>query len=319
MRATTHSLTDVDEARAVLSRHFYAIDVDVIRWPKAWTASFAIAGDPGVTFGNLRFGVDVRVAAGELNSYHVNMPLAGGFNWHQGRDEILRATTDRAAVLHPLGDTVIDQWDGDCRILAVKISLTELENQLSAMLERPIRGPLDLGRELDLTRGPGATWARLVRIIAEDTGTPCGLTSHPVVGARLRESMITGLLLSTGHRYRDQLERQRPVLAAPGAIKRVVEAMRAQPGRPFTVADLAGIAGVGVRSLQQSFQRYAGMPPMAYLRQLRLGLVHDELRHALPGTTVAQIAYGYGFTHAGRFAAVYRQRYGEAPVDTLRR
>ncbi|MFC7531010.1 AraC family transcriptional regulator [Actinoplanes sp. GCM10030250] len=319
MRASTHSLTDVDEACDVLRRHFYAIDANVLAWPAEWTATFAVAGSPAVTIGDLSFGVDVRIFSGELDAYHVNMPLTGRLTSHQGSDEPHRADTGHAAVYQPVGDTTVDSWDGDCRILAVKISRRDLENQLASMLETPVRGPLDLSPLLDVTHGPGATWARLTRMIAADTGLPGGLTAHPVVGARLRESMITGLLLATGHRYRDQLDRQRPSLAAPGAIRRVVDAMRAQPGRPFTVADLAEIAGVGVRSLQQSFHRYAGMPPMSYLRQLRLGLVHDDLREAPPGTTVAQIAYRYGFTHAGRFAAAYRERYGEAPIDTLRR
>jgi AraC-like DNA-binding protein len=296
VRATIHSLTDVDEAEAVLRENFYALDVEVLRWPESWTATFAVAGDPVITLG-------VRIDVGELGAYHVAMPLTSGFTWHQGNGEVRRATTAGAAVLRPVGHALVDQWDGDCRLLAVKIASRELENQLARMLEIPVRGPLDLGPVLDTTTGPGATWANLIRLIAEDVRTPGGLTAHPVVGARLQESLLTGLLLAT----------------APGAVRRVVEAMRAQPSRPFTVAGLADIAGVGVRSLQQSFQRYVGMPPMAYLRQLRLGLVHDDLRRAPPGTTVAQVAYRYGFTHAGRFAAAYRTRYGELPIDTLRR
>jgi transcriptional regulator GlxA family with amidase domain len=95
--------------------------------------------------------------------------------------------------------------------------------------------------------------------------------------------------------------------------------MRAQPGRPFTVADLAGIAGVSVRSLQENFRRHVGMPPMTYLRQLRLARVHEHLREADPAAhTVTQIAYRYGFVHLGRFAAEYRIRYGVTPSETLR-
>ncbi|MEU4427477.1 AraC family transcriptional regulator [Actinoplanes sp. NPDC024001] len=320
MRATNHTIKDADEAQAVLSRHFYALDVDVLSPASGWTATFAVAQDRPVTLGDLRFGVDVRIRAGELGAYHVNLPLTGGITWHQGRDEPHRIVAGRhAGVYQPVGDTVLDRWDGDCRVIAVKVGRRELEDQLARMLDRPVRGPVDLGPVLDVTGGTGAAWARLTRMIAADVSTPEGLAGHPLVGPRLRESLVTGLLLATGHPHRDQLERDRPALAAPGVIRRVVEAMRAQPGRPFTVADLAEIAGVGVRSLQLSFRRYAGMPPTAYLRQLRLGLVHDELRQAPPGTTVSQVAYRYGFTHAGRFAAAYRRCYGESPAETLRR
>ncbi|MEV6346818.1 AraC family transcriptional regulator [Actinoplanes sp. NPDC051851] len=320
MRATTLSLTSVDEARDVLVRNFYAMRVDVLNPLPDWSARFAVGGDAGVTIGDLQFGVDVRIDSGELGAYHVNLPLTGGMTFHQGSDDPRRATPRRAAVFQPVGDTIVDRWDHDCRILAVKIDRADLENQLERILDRPVRGPLDLHPDLDVTTGPGASWTRLLRLVAADAGTPEGLTGHPVIGARLRESLVTGFLLATGHRYRDELESQRPALAAPGAIRRVVEAMRAQPGRPFTVADLAAIAGVGSRALQQSFSRYVGMPPMAYLRQIRLALVHDRLRTADPGReTVAQVAYRFGFTHLGRFAAAYRSRYGVTPSDTLRK
>ncbi|WIM93631.1 AraC family transcriptional regulator [Actinoplanes oblitus] len=320
MQATTHHIADIDEARAVLRRYFYPLDVDVLNPAPSWTAHFAVGGDPGVTLGVLDFGVDVRISAGETGYYHVNLPLTGAVTWHQGRDEPRRASAgESAAVNLPIGDAYLDSWDGDCRLLAVKIGRGELESQLERMLDRPVRSPIDLAPVLDVRKGAGASWARLVRMVAADTGSPQGLTGHPVIGARMRETLTTGLLLAADHRYRGPLERRSPALAAPGAIRRVVEAMRAQPGRPFTVAELGEIAGVGARSLQQSFARYVGMPPMTYLRQLRLGLVHEGLRGADPATTtVAQVAYRFGFTHLGRFAAAYRERYDVTPSETLR-
>ncbi|BCJ40155.1 transcriptional regulator [Actinoplanes ianthinogenes] len=305
----------------VLRKYFYPLDVEVLKPAPSWTANFEVGGDEGVVLGVLDFGVDVRISAGETGSYHVNVPLTGAVTWHQGKDEPRRSVAGRTAGVNlPVGDAYLDSWDGDARLLAVKIGRAELENQLERMLDRPVRGPINLGPVLDIADGPGASWCRLVRMIAADTGNPEGLTGHPVIGARMRESLVTGLLLATEHRYRGPLERRSPALAAPGAIRRVVEAMRAQPGRPFTVADLALIAGVGARALQQSFARYVGMPPMTYLRQLRLGLVHESLRLADPATTtVAQEAYRFGFTHLGRFAVAYRQRYNVSPSETLRR
>ena len=39
---------------------------------------------------------------------------------------------------------------------------------------------------------------------------------------------------------------------------------------------------------------------------------------ALEETTVNAIAARWGFTHRGRFAAAYRNRYGQSPATTLR-
>jgi transcriptional regulator GlxA family with amidase domain len=58
---------------------------------------------------------------------------------------------------------------------------------------------------------------------------------------------------------------------------------------------------------------------MVYLRQVRLDRTRDALLAADPTrVTVAAIANWWGFAHLGRFASVYRARFGERPSDTLR-
>ena len=71
--------------------------------------------------------------------------------------------------------------------------------------------------------------------------------------------------------------------------------------------------------LQEAFRRHVGTPPLTYLRELRLARVHDELSNSDPWqTSVADVAYRWGFTHLGRFAGAYRERYGVPPSRTLR-
>ena len=57
-----------------------------------------------------------------------------------------------------------------------------------------------------------------------------------------------------------------------------------------------------------------------YLRNIRLARAHQDLQEADPSsTTVAAIAYRWGFSHVPRFATAYRERYGELPSATIRR
>jgi AraC-like DNA-binding protein len=59
---------------------------------------------------------------------------------------------------------------------------------------------------------------------------------------------------------------------------------------------------------------------MAYLRDVRLSRAHQTLLESDPSTvTVASVAYRWGFTNLGRFAAAHAARYGESPLKTLRR
>jgi hypothetical protein len=63
----------------------------------------------------------------------------------------------------------------------------------------------------------------------------------------------------------------------------------------------------------------AVLHPRNPLRRVRLARAHDELVDAEPGATTAMaVAQRWGFTHYGRFAAQYRQRFGRSPGETLR-
>jgi len=77
---------------------------------------------------------------------------------------------------------------------------------------------------------------------------------------------------------------------------------------------------LSVRALQAGFRRDLGLPPMTYLRQGRLRRAYEALRAAdREATTVRAVAVGLGILHMSRFAAAYRETYGETPSDTLNR
>jgi AraC-like DNA-binding protein len=110
--------------------------------------------------------------------------------------------------------------------------------------------------------------------------------------------------------------------ASPAGLRQVMRAealLRARIGQAVSIAALAGELGVGTRSLQAGFRRHRGTTPHAFLAACRLDTARDLLVRARPGETVGSIAYGCGLTHLGRFAAAYRDRFGESPSATLAR
>jgi transcriptional regulator GlxA family with amidase domain len=59
---------------------------------------------------------------------------------------------------------------------------------------------------------------------------------------------------------------------------------------------------------------------MTYLRQVRLRRAREALRAAgRDTTTVRAVAVSLGIMHMSRFAAAYREVFGETPSDTLNR
>ncbi|ARC58380.1 HTH-type transcriptional regulator CdhR [Frondihabitans sp. 762G35] len=103
-------------------------------------------------------------------------------------------------------------------------------------------------------------------------------------------------------------------------IRAAVDLVQHGAERPLTPADMAEAAGMSPRSLQLAFRKHLGVTPIAYLRQVRLDRVRQELRAGDPDTTtVADIARHWGFGHLGRFSSAYAMRFGEHPHETLRR
>jgi transcriptional regulator GlxA family with amidase domain len=133
------------------------------------------------------------------------------------------------------------------------------------------------------------------------------------------DSLVSGLLLAADHRHRDAIAAEPKAISSRG-IRAAVDIIEAEPHLPLTVTALATRTNVSVRSLQEGFRRHLGMSPMAYLRKVRLRQAHRTLQMSDPSvTTVASIAYQWGFTNLGRFATAYAARYGEKPAITLRR
>jgi AraC-like DNA-binding protein/tetratricopeptide (TPR) repeat protein len=105
----------------------------------------------------------------------------------------------------------------------------------------------------------------------------------------------------------------------PRAVRRALDAMRANVGRDWSVTELAGVAGVSSRTLQRQFRIFLGKAPRAALRDIRFDSARRELLRGLPDAKVTDVALRYGLAHCGRFSVEYRRRYGETPSQTLKR
>ena len=88
---------------------------------------------------------------------------------------------------------------------------------------------------------------------------------------------------------------------------------------PLTVGDLAARCGLGLRALQKNFLRHFDTTPHLFLRNLRLDKVRRLLRDGETQWSVTAAALEAGFAHLGRFAACYREKFGESPRETLDR
>lgn len=98
-----------------------------------------------------------------------------------------------------------------------------------------------------------------------------------------------------------------------------MEELEEREGEHVSVAHLAAAAEVFQRTLRTGFNEYYGVGPVRYLKLRKLHQVRSALRAAeLDEVSVASVLLEHGIWELGRFAARYRQLFGELPSEALR-
>ncbi len=106
----------------------------------------------------------------------------------------------------------------------------------------------------------------------------------------------------------------------PSYVRRAEAYIRACVADPISIADIAEAVGVNARTLFRAFRQYLNTTPRAYLKARRLECARRSLLESdRSDARVADIAFQWGFSNAGNFAADYRQAFGELPSETLKR
>jgi len=270
-----------------------------------------------LTAGHLGFGRLSRVTTGPSDSFRICLPLSGGATTRSENRPAIDTTPGEGAVIHPGAPTYV-RWSPDCQQLVLMVSREVLESHLEALLGRNL--PTRLRFEMLLPKsGPvRGLWRNPLDLLHRELRAPSGLLGHTVAGLHAQALVLDGLLLGHRHNFSDMVGRR----GAPGgrtAVAHAMDLMQSQPGHPWTVSILAAEVHLSVRALHEGFVRDLGMPPMTYLRRLRLLRARAELQACdRSETTVRDVASRLGILHPSRFAAAYKAEFGECPSATLR-
>jgi AraC-like DNA-binding protein len=314
--ATEIRITDIDEAADALGRVYVAAELTPIG-TKSVNMQMNALQLPLLTAGYLGFGVDVAIRADDVTAYYIDAPLSGRAvsRWRDGG--LIETTIGSVAVFTPGTPCVLD-WSGDCGQICLKVSESQMQRQLEAMLNRPVRKRITFARQFNLSTPAAYDWYHLVRLLAREAGQAGGLLNHPLAVGNLQLLLIQGLLQIQPHNYTEGLT-EGARAASTAVAKAAIDLLHEHPEKPWSTADLARATGVSARALQRAFERSDLSSPMLYLRGLRLHRVHTELAASSPrSVTVTMIAGRWGFVHLGRFASQYCQLFGETPSETLR-
>ncbi|MCA1491281.1 helix-turn-helix domain-containing protein [Ensifer sp. NBAIM29] len=201
--------------------------------------------------------------------------------------------------------------------IGIAFEKAAMVGQLSQMLDSPILDDIDMCATIDMSSPAGSRLASLGNLLwncfdsEDDDRVSSSATSH------LFRAAMAMILESVPHNYSARLSR--PISPAmPRNLKRAIEYMVANISQAMTVADIAREAGTSVRALQAAFQQFKGATPLGYLRQMRLEGAHKTLADAGNSLSIAQVARAWGFTHMGRFSAIYHDAFGQTPSETAK-
>ncbi len=315
---TRRQTSDRDEAEQLVSELYLPSQLDVSRGTAPLIMNMVALQLGAITAGRLSYGRRVRLRTADAQNFHVNTPLRGLATSRRGSGDPVVRGPGGGLIFSP-GAPAEMSWSSDCAQLCLMIPRAGLEAELERLLGRSIRSRL----AFDFTANPQAPvsrrWQSIVSLVAEELDHPNDRRMHPVAAGHIAGLVMDTLLLGCAHNYSEAaLQDTRPAPRAP--IRQALELIEERPAEPWSTVRLASEVHLSARALQDGFSRDVGIPPMTYLREVRLRRAHEALRQATrEATTVQAVAYNWGFLHLSRFATGYREAFGELPSKTLSR
>lgn len=243
----------------------------------------------------------------------VQMPLSGSVEIQC--DEGHWSVSTGSGLIMPSNKPHRLLWEAGAAQIILKVPLSRLQFEYQRLTGRHARGPLAFDRQIRLQASDGEQWSALLRYFCEQLAHPSALSA---IKARMaEEALIRHLLVAQSVTLREHILGEHG-LHVPQSLQRARDYMQAHLHEDISLDDIARHSGASARNLSRLCQQQYGVSPMQMLRDLRLDRIRQDLLQASADRSVSEIALRWGYSHLGRFAAAYRQRFGQAPHETLR-
>lgn len=308
-------INDRDEAERVITDLYLPNRLDLCSGTDPLCMEVSGLRFGAVTAARLTYGPPVRLQTADAQNFHVNIPLRGQVASRSGTSERVTTGPGEGLVFSP-GEPAEMWWSAECEQLCLMISRARLEAELELLLGRPLGGRLVFDFAADLVHPLGRRWRTVLNLVEDELAHPTDVSRNTYVAGHVEALVLDGLLLGQRHSF-SGVAKGRPG-GMRAAVKGAVALLEEQPSEPWTTVRLAAEVHLSVRALQEGFRTDLSTPPMTYLRQVRLRRAREALRSAdRETTTVRAVATGLGILHLSRFAAAYREAFGETPSETL--
>lgn len=266
---------------------------------------FVKLGSVGI--GTIAFGEAMRVDIDAVDGYHLLMFCVAGRAEVRTRQR--RVSVDQNnAVLCAAGEPFNALLSPDCEQFILRIDRNALGSRFWSSRPGPAPHVQIDGPELN-------AWMQQLNLIANSSALLDSARESQAIGKQLGRLLLE-LLTATLSQAQTGAQLQK---LSPGFVRRAEDFMHEHSDQILRLADVATALGVSERTLRNGFQRFRGVGPIQYLRQIRLDRAYRALLDAPENTFVSNIALDCGFMHLSRFSLEYKKRFGESPSETLAR
>lgn len=307
--------SDLDETRAIVARKFCDHRLDQVSRSGNLNAVHNRAEGQSTSLNFIRYGADVEIEPGELNSFYlVQVPLTGQARIDNSAGGV-ETGPGLGSVLNPHHHTSM-RWREGCSQLLLQIDTQQLNRVAERLVGRTLRAPVTFETAVNQRLPDVDQWVRKLQTCFTLAGKKAiyskgNLHTQALVEEQLIEgfllcqpSDIYGLLAEGGEKVKNQ------------HVRRAMRYMREHFSEPITIGDISESLQVSSRSLQLGFKLEIGLTPLQYLREIRLREARNMLITAPEPDTIGDICERAGFGHFGRFSVEYKRRFGVSPNKT---
>ncbi|WPN99101.1 AraC family transcriptional regulator [Pseudomonas sp. MUP55] len=251
---------------------------------------------------------------GEQDGFLITIPHVGHITWKTNKSTF--QSKENLVFLGDQREVVSAEYSENVNYTTLYIDHLDMHRYLALILGEPPKSRIFFNNPSATTNVATCltSIAKCLLDISKDAPSTSGrILSH------LKESLISYTLYNLENNYSNVIHDQSQTLRpSPYCIRQVANYIDNNYKENITVAQLAGCAGISIRSLQLGFKTFKNITPMAYLRDIRLQHARQLLISGQYQDNIKFVAKECGFNSYYLFTRYYSARHHEQPIDTFR-
>ena len=278
-------------------------------------AHFAWARLNKIGMADVGYGANVTIDPNRLEDFYlIQTVISGSVEVISGNQRCL-STPGIATVISPNQPTVM-HWDSDARFLSVKIERQQIESQLSEFLAHKVENPVIFDLKLDLNSDVMKPWDSVVDSLFYQLQFGNSQNDDISVSEIFERWMISNFLHTQPHNYSEQLKTGVNG-KTPASIRLAIQFIHEHLNEPLKNNDVALAAGISERTLNNLMHQFVGKTSKQYILHKRLAVTRSKLQNPATACSVTKVLSDIGIQNHGRFSAIYKEKFGELPSETL--